>query len=315
MIKFKSLFVLILALIVSGCSSIGGGDYVLSIDGEKISTTEYNIYLDEQIKSFEEQGGSDIWGIDFDGVPAKTVAKQNAVNTIVMVKAAVAHADQLGISLNDDEIKEAKNRAVELNPSGENLELVEKIMEESAIQSKVFDKITDSYKINEDEFENYLKDYYEQNKHRYSKYNAKEIFIQSSDTRYSYDDIKAKFDSIKSSEDFDSLADEISPDVEITAQILDTSLYSEEVSAKLAKSEEGDFILAEDTTGYHIFEIISVSFDSIDSIRETIKEQYITEKKQEIYNAQNDSWTSAMKVEKNSAVYDDIDIEFEVTTE
>lgn len=301
-IRILSAFIFIICL--AGCST--SNDYVLSIDGDKISVEEYNVYLDEQVKNFEEQGGSDIWEVDFDGVPAKNVAKQNAVNTIVMVKAAVNHADQLGIALTDDEKAEALQSAEQ--QGSDNTELVTRIMEESAIQSKVYDKITGSYQINDAEFEAYLADYYSQNKEQYSEYTAKEIFVQSGNSQYSYEYIKDKFDDVKTSADFDALAKELSPDMSITAQALDLSLYSDDVASQLAKASKGDFILSEDTTGYHIFEITNISVQSIDDIRDSVKESYINEKKQEIYNTQNDSWTSAMNVEKNTAVYDAIEI-------
>lgn len=303
--KIKSLIIFIFVLYLSGCGS--SNDYVLSIDGEKISATEYNVYLDEQVKSFEEQGGTDIWEIDFDGVPAKSVAKQNAVNTIVMVKAAVDHAEQLGVVLTEDEKAQAAKRASEIE--GDNPELITEIMEESAIQSKVYDKITGSYQVNNEEFEAYLADYYQQNKYLYSKYTAKEIFIQSTDSRYSYEDIQKRYNNMTGSADFDAFAKEVSPDTQIIPQVLDTSLYSEEVSAQLANAKKDDIIFSEDTTGYHIFQITDISVDPVVSIRDEVKEKYIYEKKQEIYNTQNDSWTSAMNVEKNMAVYDAIDID------
>lgn len=305
--KLKYLFIFILAIFASGCMSIGSG-YVLIVDGEKISDTEYMVYLDEQIKSFEEQGGSDIWEIDFDGVPASDVAKQNAVNSIVMVKAAVNHADQLGVSLSDEDIKSAHSRASELSSYENDPKLIDRIMEESAIQSKVYDKITGSYQINNDEFEAYLSNYYAQNKAQYTQYTVKEIFIQSTDTRYTKETIAEKYNSVKSEYDFDSFAKEVSPDNMPQPQILDESLYSEEVLKELAAAEEGSFVMAEDSAGWHIFNITAITQTPLEDIRAEVKEEYIDQKKQEIYNAQNDSWTSAMKVEKNNQAYDAIAI-------
>lgn len=308
MSKIKLIFILIFAAALSGCQSIDSHNYVMSVDDEKISTDEFNVYLTEQVKNFEKQGGADIWEVDFDGVPAKQVAKQNATNTLIMVKAAVKHADQLGVSLNDEEKLNAHKQSEEFNNISTDVELLNKIMEESAIQIKVYDKITGSYQINNDEFENYLYSYYTQNKEQYTKYTVKEIFIQSSDTRYSYDEIKRKFSELKSSADFDKFALEVSPNNPIQPQALDESLYSRDVLNQLAKGGVGSIIMAEDTTGYHIFEITNITQTPIDSIRQEVKDKYIGEKKQEIYKTQNDNWTSSMKIERNSAVFDSIEV-------
>lgn len=307
--KIKCFLVFILILSVSGCFSADSDDYVLSVDGEKISMEEYNVYFDEQIKSFEEQGGSDIWGVDFDGVSAVNVAKQNAVNTLVVVKAAVNHADQLGVELDDEDKAEATKRAEKIKKDNSDMELLTKIMEESIIQSRVYDKITGSYQVNDEEFEKYLSNYYEENKGQYTKYTVKEIFIQSTDSQYSYEDIEDKCNSIKNEEDFDKLSQEISPDTPVSEQELDESLYSHEVMDKLASAEKGSFVFAEDNTGYHIFSIENVTITPVDDIRDEVRQQYIDNKKEEIYSAQNDSWTDSMTVEKNNSVYDAITIE------
>ena len=308
-----NLLILILIIFLTACTPFSSNDYVLTIDGEKISKTEYNVYLDEQIKQFESQGGKDIWGVDFDGIPATDVAKQNAINSIVMVKAAVNHSEQLGVTLTDEDKANAHKRAEDLKDETSDIELLNRIMEESAIQGKVYDKITGSYQINNDEFENYLNQYYSQNKDKYTKYTAKEIFIQSTDTRYTYDDIKERFDNIQSDSDFTKFAKEVFPDNTLQPQQLDESLYAESVIQQLSTASKGDYILAEDTTGYHIFYIVDISQTPMDEIRESVKADYITQQKQEIYNTQNSTWTSTMSVEKNAPVYDAIKIEDVVT--
>ncbi len=307
--KMKCFLIFILILALSGCFSADSDGYVVSVDGEKISMEEYNVYFDEQIKSFEEQGGSDIWGVDFDGVSAVNVAKQNAVNTLVIVKAAVNHADQLGIELTDEDRAEAKEKAEKIKKDNSDMELLTKIMEETIIQSKVYDKITGSYQINDEEFEKYFSSYYEQNKEQYTKYIVKEIFIQNTDSQYSYEDIENKYNNIKNEADFENLAKEIYPDGSVEEQELDESLYSAEVLEKLASGKKGDFVFAEDNTGYHIFSIEDVKITPIDDVKEEVRQMYINDKKTEIYNTQNDSWTASMTVEKNNSVYDGITIE------
>ena len=70
--------VMILGLLITGCASAKNDsteDYVVKINDEAVSKEEFNIYLFETQKSFEQFGGTDIWDTDFDGKSAEDVAK------------------------------------------------------------------------------------------------------------------------------------------------------------------------------------------------------------------------------------------------
>ena len=153
----SAILVSIIALIsLSGCLG-NGGDYVAEIGGTKISRGEFMVYLIEQKKNFEEQGGSDIWGADFDGVSAIEVAKQNALDSITMVKSAVKQTDSLGIKLDEKDISDVDNQtknlmsefsSEELNELSLDYDKIHSILEESALQGKVYNYVTSNYVVN-----------------------------------------------------------------------------------------------------------------------------------------------------------------------
>ena len=312
----KKLIILILTLILTGC--LGSNDYVVKIGNDKISRGEYLVYLMEQKKSFEAQGGTDIWEADFDGVSAEEVAKQNAVNTLVMVKTAVKQTKELGITLNEEDKKNVETQTEELlndfkSSDLEKLDLnkdkIYKIMEEVALQQKVYAYVTDSYTINEAEFNEYINQYYEEHKIEFTKYMIKEIFLQPDTTgTENKDKVNSVYNKIMNGTNFNTMLTEISPESNTDAFELDSSLYTENTLQHIYSHKKGDIFLVEDVDGYHIFEITDIINSPIESIEPQIREQYINDKKQAIYQTQNDSWQGDISVEKNDDAWNNISI-------
>ncbi len=311
----KKIILLILTLMLAGCAS---SDYVVKIGNSKISRGEYLVYLMEQKKNFEAQGGTDIWEADFDGVSAEEVAKQNAVNTLVMVKTAVKQTKELGITLTDEDKLNAEALTDEFlneftKEDLENLDLnkekIYSIMEEVALQQKVYAYVTDSYTVNEAEFNEYLTQYYSEHKDDFTTYMIKEIFLQldisGSENK---DAITSAYEKIQSGTSFDEVLNELSPESSTDAEELDKSLYTENTLNEIYSHNAGDTFLVEDVDGYHLFYIDNISSSSVESIEPQIREQYIADKKQAIYQAQNDSWQGDITVEKNDAVWNSISI-------
>lgn len=312
----KKILILIMALIFTGCSF--SNNYVIKIGNDKISRGEYLVYLMEQKKSFEQQGGTDIWEADFDGVSAEEVAKQNAVNTIVMVKTAVKQTKELGINLTEDDKKGIEAQTIELlndfKPEDlKNLDLnkekIYHIMEEVALQQKVYSYVTDSYTVNEAEFKEYLNQYYNEHKADFSKYMIKEIFLQPDTTgSKNKETAETAYSKISDNASFDAVLKELSPASNTEAIELDPSLYTENTLQQIYSHKKGDSFLVDDTDGYHIFYIDDIINSSIESIEPAIREQYINNKKQAIYQTQTDRWQGDITVEKNDEVWKNISI-------
>ncbi len=311
----KILFALALAVLLAGC---GTGGYVVKIGNDKISKGEYMVYLKEQKKNFEQQGGTDIWQADFDGVSAEEVAKQNAVNSILMVKTAVKEAPSLNISVTEEDkaIIEEQTDALMTEFTPEELEELEldrdqiySIMEEGVIQQKVYGYVTDSYVVNEEEFDEYLNQYYEENKALFMDYIIKEIFLQADSTgSENADKIHDAYDKISKGADFDSVLARTTPKGNRDSFVLDPSLYTEDTLDKIYALKKGQCTLAEDADGYHIFKVIDIKNKGND-LKEQIRTDYINEKKQEIYQAQNDSWAGDTEVVRNDDIWNEIHIQ------
>ena len=144
-------------------------NYLVKINGETVSAEEFNIYMYETQNSFELLGGEDIWQTDFDGRTAESVARDNALATVTLVKFAGERAREAGIELSEDEASAADALAEEAYESltdsqretiGADLELYKKVMRENALYNEVYKYIVSDYVVSEDEFEQY----YEQNR-------------------------------------------------------------------------------------------------------------------------------------------------------
>lgn len=313
----SAILVIIIALIsLSGCLG-KGGDYVAEIGNTKISRGEFMVYLIEQKKNFEEQGGSDIWEADFDGVSAIEVAKQNALDSITMVKSAVKQTDSLGIKLDEKDISDIDNQTKSLMSEFSSEELTElsldydkihSILEESALQSKVYDYVTSNYVVNSDEMNKYIEEYKKKNAGEFNTYTVQELFVQGDveGSNQNYTKAQDAYNKIKNGADFSSVAKEISPDLDTNSKTLDINLYGEDVLQSIYKTAKGNVTFISATDGYYIFKVNDITpTDNTDKIKE-LENQYTESKKQQIYQAQITQWSGNTSVKKNEDVWNSI---------
>lgn len=313
----SAILVTIIALIsLSGCLG-KGGDYVAEIGNTKISRGEFMVYLIEQKKNFEEQGGSDIWEADFDGVSAIEVAKQNALDSITMVKSAVKQTDSLGIKLDEKDISDIDNQTKSLMSEFSSEELTElsldydkihSILEESALQSKVYDYVTSNYVVNSDEMNKYIEEYKKKNAGEFNTYTVQELFVQGDveGSNQNYTKAQDAYNKIKNGSDFSSVAKEISLDLNTNSKTLDINLYGEDVLQSIYKTAKGNVTFISATDGYYIFKVNDITpTDNTDKIKE-LENQYTESKKQQIYQAQITQWSGNTSVKKNEDVWNSI---------
>ncbi len=167
------LLMTLIAMLACGCSTAAetaDEDYVVKINDEAVSGEEFNIYLYETQRSFESLGGEDIWETDFDGRTAETVAKENTLSTITLVKLANQKAEKSGIGLSDEETETVELEAKEMYDSltdeerekiGADEELYIEVLLENAMYNKVYDETVKNYVVNDSAFNEYYDTYRE----------------------------------------------------------------------------------------------------------------------------------------------------------
>lgn len=285
-------------------------DYVLKINKEYINKDEFLLYLNEQQRIFEEVGGVDIWETDFDGISAKDVAKNNTINSIVFLKSVVYKAKKLGIHLTEEEInnckKEAKILQNNMNLLNQDiqisLDICEKFIRESMIEEKVYNYITDSFVVDEKDFEKYFDNYTKNNSDEINKINLDYIFIQNNET-FDASEKAQEIGKIVSFEiNFKTL--EQLPFIPVYENIiLEKNMFEKSIEEKIYKlSEKSISNIIEGRDGFYIFKINEVLKQNIEEVKESVREEYIFNKKEEIYRIQTKNWVNDIKLKKNSEI-------------
>lgn len=306
----KKIFSLLLALIclLCGCSA-DSSDWVININNEKVSKAEFLVYLKEQTYSFEEQGGQDIWEIDFDGVSAWEVAKQNAANSVTMVKLAVKQAEGLGISSEVDMSQITSEAqmlydsfsAEEITEMGITLEMIEEIIKEGNIQAQVYQAITQNYQPNTQEVEQYCSTYYAENINMYKSISLK--LISSAD----YEALTKAYTLLTEGADFNQVQDTYSQEEGKGFFMLSEDMYNQDITSVLYGLNEGEFTnILEYEGNFYIFKAEVVDQIPFESVKAELAEDFEENKKTEIYQEQNDRWYSEAKIEKNTDVWESI---------
>ncbi len=289
-------------MIFCSCSAQKGeGDKtVITINGEEVGSKEYEIYLNEVIKSFEKIGGSDIWDTDFDGRSAFDTAKENALNSLKMVKLTVNYADENGISLTDDEKKQAETEAESYTSEygTQYGDTAKKVMEEKILYGKTRNELLKDYTISMSGFGAFI----DENIDMYNEELA---------------DIKYKvvyFDSSKKAEEFEKAAEENADFNAVSEQF---GVSSEEKSGKfseitdfdcdISSLSDGGITDAEETEkGYAVCLIESISYPSDEEIKEYAKDDYEEKVKNDLFSDMLLSWEKSAEIEINNEYYGSI---------
>ncbi len=325
----KNKFALISALVIFVCAAcfagMSGSNYAIKMGGEKISAGEYRVYLYEQEKLFEQTGGDDIWETDFDGIPAEEVAKQNAVNSLAVVKAAVNNAESLGIKLDADDLenvlKESQSFFDELGKDtadkfGLDEEDIYDIIKEGYIQKKVFEYITNSFEISEADFDSYFENYYQEHKKEFNHVKVKYIFIKIDNEKNSdgvendLKNIESVYGQLLTGSDFETVQQKYSDSAEKGLVEVEEGVFEQEVEEAAYSLEQGEVSpIIRTGKGFYILKAYEVDIPDMNELKNNVKEIYISEKKQEIYQKQNDKWILKLDIEKNDEVFENIFIQ------
>ena len=153
---------------ISGCGEkkeeetkqTSSGTLVFQYGNNLVTKGEVYIYIETVRERYEMQYGSDVWQTVLPdggaGTSMENLTREEVVNEIVRVKTLCAHAEELGITLGDDELAELNQKADDFcegltDEQLQNMEITkekaEKVMQENAIASKVEAKILDDRKI------------------------------------------------------------------------------------------------------------------------------------------------------------------------
>lgn len=224
-----------LATVLIGCSAAKKG--VVTINNEKISESLYRIYLWSTQQEFESLTPN-IWEMELEGKKTEDIAKERALDSVKVSLAAKQKAKELGIKLSKEEKTDIETNAkdfISKNPDlAKQLNVAQKDVEEfftyGSLIKKVIEKISESYKPNEEE----VKKEMESSRASYEEVTAKHVLI-----------------SIKDESGSDLPEDKVNEKKALAEEVLQKALAGEDI-AKLAK-EYSDDPGSKDTGGEYTF--------------------------------------------------------------
>lgn len=129
--------------------------YIATLNGVPVPLSHYKIYLRDEVRRFEETGGSQIWLASFDGIPTGEVAKNHALESLIFV---MLTNTQNYRALNEAELERARDLAEELFDSftideqnAIGLDTVIEVMEAIILQQRIQFDLTQNYHPNDRE--------------------------------------------------------------------------------------------------------------------------------------------------------------------
>lgn len=308
-------FFVSVTLLFSGCSTDSNSSaYAVKINEEAISKEEFLLYLYETQKNFESiGGGTDIWETDFEGKTAEEVAKESALNTLKMVKISLIKSRELAITLTEDEKKKAQEEAASLWEAmteqersiiGLSMKQIERIMEEKAVYSRVYQKTIQDFVLSDADFTSYYEANKEQMKRDYTLYTMRTLLVADRNTA------QEALTKARAGEDFLSLIDRYEIDEQEKQNGGSMEAYRGQLESQFNVSFDvpkgGVSDILEAPEGYYIIKVENITFTPEEEIIQQARNYYTTYKEQLYFTQEYEKWQSGIRIEKNMPVWNEI---------
>lgn len=328
---------LLIISIGSGCSITRAEKVVATVNGEKITSDEYDFYLQSVKSEMESEAGSEnldkFWDTEIEGKKAVDKAKEKALEEAVKNKVQLQKAKEMGITLDDKDRQDVAKQKKgymdswggkdsynqKLKEIGLTDESLTNLLQNQAIIQKLYQKITsDPQQFNISDQD--MQSYYDSHKDDFKKVKAKHILFSTVDENRQplpqdkQDEAKKKADDIyakvKAGEDFDTLMKQYSEDPGLQ-QSPDGYTFGKgemvkefEDAAFALKPGEVSNIVKSDF-GYHIIKCVeNPIYQTFDEVKDKIKSDMEKEK----YDAMVDQWRKGATIKTDEKVLQQIKV-------
>lgn len=286
---------------------------VFRIEDISCTVPEVMIYLMNTENTYSQVFGEEIWKVPFDGGTIESQYKESVLARLAQIKAMNLLAKDQGISLDEREktlAKEAANAyfstlsTQEVNISGADFELIERMYSEYALANKLYESVTEKInpEISDDEarsvtiksilIKTYTNDF-RGDPVQFTEAEKKNAFIRANQ-------ILAK---IKEGVDFDVLAADYNEDSE-TVYSFGRGVMPEPIEEAAYNMSEGQVSdIIETEYGYHIIKCVS-NFDEIQT--DLNKENIVKIRKEEAFTEMYDNYISSLTSNLNQELWDSI---------
>ncbi|MGN0153682.1 MAG: peptidyl-prolyl cis-trans isomerase [Lachnospiraceae bacterium] len=273
----------------------------------QITYGEYFIYAKTVEEDYQKAYGNGVWSLELTTDTGKSTVKevtvQDIISNINRVKVLVAQAEEMNITLSDNERAEAENAATafyngltekDLSETEITLDIVKQVIEENMIAGKVYDQVIADYDFEISEEEARMTTFYDMVFECYS--------VKKDGSVEEYTDEKKATQLEKANEALSSLAQEedVSYESIVNKYNLQYSAsytmsrtemveeYGESVADKILALSDGEVsTVIQSEYGYHIFKMLKVNDEDLTKKN---KEEIIASKQKEYFNGIYEDW-------------------------
>lgn len=291
---------------------------------QDITYGEFYIYAKTIEEDYQKAYGNGIWTLelttDAGTSTVRDVTIQDLIADINRVKVLVDQAEEMKISLSDNEKAEAENTAetfykglteADRKETEITKELVVKVIEENMIAEKVYNQIIAEYDFEISEEEARMTTFYDMVFECYS--------VKKDGTVKEYTDEKKATQLEKASEALSSLAQEEDVTYDMIVDKYDLQYaasytmgktemieeYGESVAEKILELSDGEVsTVIESDYGYHIFKMIK---ENDQDLTKKNKEAIIAQKQKEYFNGVYEEWLK--KYDSKFSIEEDVNMD------
>lgn len=301
--------------------------YVVKVNGEKVSLDEFKIYLKIVKKAKENKAGvvtpeeiKKLWSEPIEGLDPAVFARQEALDYVIRFKIIEQKAREKNLILTKEDEKELTGTVV--NIFGLQIEEFEKVKRDRAYLDKLFTYITKDIKLTDKEFNEFLV----KNPDLFIQYKVRHILFKTVDENLNplpkeeqekaFQTANIILQRVKKGEDFSKLAKEYSQDLGTKALGGKYEFYKgepvkefEDAVMKLKPGEISDLVKTQ--FGYHIIILDSVneaSGNELERIKAKYRNDLERKKKIQFFEEQFRQWKQDAKIEINQKLLNSIDI-------
>lgn len=291
---------------------------VLTVGDVEVDYKEVLLYMQSYKEEYESLYGKDIWSynINNEGDTFEQIFKEQLLEDITYVKIICAQAEELGISLTEDELLDVDEYTAEFLSSFSDEQLkyfdvsidtVKKIYRDNVLSNKIFESLTLNVDtdVTDEEARQMVLQYVLVGNHTYDEDGNRIEY-----TEEQLEEAKKKALDLReqalAAEDFYAFAQantEDEDEIEITVGRGDMASELEDVAFSMKKGEVSEVI--ESDMGYFILYCVNeLDREATDAA----KEELITERQEEAFNSRYIEWADNTKVVLNDEIWNSISL-------
>ena len=324
--------------------NIAGRNYIIKMDGVKVSVKEYKLCLYLQKLQIESLYGDSIWNLEIEeGVTLAQDSTGRALQALFQRRVAVNEFRRLGLSLTAEQKEEAvKNRQVlrdnltprMLDEIGMSMKQLLVFCEEELMYSALYDYVTKDFSFDGEAFSEYYEEYLVDNIKSLNTVNvnyiltdslekAEEALAKAKKGESIYNLIKqysADYEAPGEDAEKDGDGNVIDPRMEPSDAWYVDPIYDNDLIDEIYKLKEGEFSEifefhhhSDDEDDHEAMNYLFVYVDNIEypdyaELKEEVREKYIDEEKGGIFSDYFWAIAEDIYIEENTDLINKIDI-------